>query len=381
MEIQSFQPQTYLKVIASQLGTRLEDIPSDVLSQIEKKRSQNGVNEIFFPWLASFKEQAKVKAGDFSAEDEVLFQDLGAVKNLDEYKRTEAALKNWLDQMEWCLREHAKYGKQAIDARTRLAVLEGKEPTQLKDLVNKIQADGWYRYSSEETKSYNQNRGTKYLVFITPRVVMKYYDKTKKAEVDLDMGQYKVLWQPNSYSMQVLGHKDNITAHGHIHSHINSGGSICWGNAGDRVSQAIAKGDPVPQFRALQTLLQTYNAESPYVGIEHFIAARDPKLLDKMGQSAGEMDSIEDQEGTDDSYGWISIEDADPTWLACDERCDERFDDDNEEVVCERLYRLFAPYTDDGQRMSNNYWVANQRDEYILLAPNVINDFEGAGYL
>jgi hypothetical protein len=135
-------------------------------------------------------------------------------------------------------------------------------PVDLSSEVSKIVDDGFYSVAAVYEN---------YIRFATQPVTLVENNPAAGIKRSVFLGTFFVTYHPNTGVIKVTGKESNIETQGHIHPHIGSGGSVCWGTAAEAVAVAMRDLRPSVAFKALQVILNNYNGSSPYRTIERFM--------------------------------------------------------------------------------------------------------------
>ena len=132
--------------------------------------------------------------------------------------------------------------------------------------VNKILQNGWYKFVRYDSS-------VKELVLETPRIILKWIKAEIGVNASVDLGTFIVRIQYTEKRIRVVPCKYNINADGYYHPHIGQSSEVCWGNAKDVYAKFVS--DPstgtVAALNAIQSLLCTYNDNSPYRAFGEFV--------------------------------------------------------------------------------------------------------------
>lgn len=104
-------------------------------------------------------------------------------------------------------------------------------------------------------------------------VILNY--KEPKAGIDYSINCGKYMVQIYLVDMGIIfkrfqGNVLESNSGRYIHPHARDNDAPCWGNAADTVANARVKGDIGTIIKVIDSILQNYNPDSPYVSIEEF---------------------------------------------------------------------------------------------------------------
>ncbi len=349
--LDAFRADTWLMELASNIGVNTKDIPPEVLDSILVCDSKNWVNRKFFAW---YQARAAQTPQSFSPYETQLFKEIVGVKNSAAYTNAKRDLDSNLYRCTDYMKNAQQYLTMAADNRAKIMELEKKDGVDLTEEILKITSSGWYTFSSELTKAYNEANPTqKALVFLTSKVVAKFYNKKAGIELDVNLGTFEVMYKPTKNDLRVHQHEDNLIVDRIYHPHVDSSGSVCWGNAQQTYVQSMQNLEPSKAFLALQVILTNYNDESPFRDLFDFAVIRDPKILEGRPEVFASYDT---------SGAWFLDDDISPSISG---RIDTTTDDDGCDRVLMRLYRKVYQGTNVSVGGVNEYYFKTNNGEYI----------------
>lgn len=339
-EAKEFKPLEWTRILCSQVGVSINEIPSEVVHAIAEAQAKQVVNKLFFDWFNS----RPIKTTTFTDDDLNLFKKALSVEHTEAYQnlissrmtqqREVTRLSNLTHQ---CARQIASYNE-------KLRALTKTNGIDLTSEIEAIVKDGWYRYESEFTKAMNSGFEEPCLYFTTPRVNMSFYNKAVGAEMNVDMGRYLIKYRVRTGVIEVKTHEDNLSVEGYIHPHVASDNTLCWGNASAHYSKSMVEHTPSLAFKSMRVILQTYNDESPYRSISEFALARNPNIF-KDRPLVYERCS---------SNAWVRAGDL-PSAYRMNDVIEEREDEDGDEDNNLLLMRVYEQqYQGTGVRTSNS---------------------------
>lgn len=162
------------------------------------------------------------------------------------------------------LQRMTKYVREADE-------LSGRIP-DVNKLIEMLDSDPFWSLDQTRIKE-DQN----YLDFISSDIVCNYINKTQGIEQLVNFGKFKVKWDMVRNRYQIYPHLNNIEIDSHYHPHI-SGTQLCLGSAADSFTKAQMNFDVSGCLKLIQSLMQTYNPDSPYRKLEHWWLKQNPKL-------------------------------------------------------------------------------------------------------
>lgn len=340
-EAKEFKPLEWTRILCSQVGVSINEIPSEVARAIAEAQAKQVVNKIFFDWFNT----RPVKVTTFTEDDLYLFKKAISVEHSEEYQSIISArlsqqreVTRLNNSVHACARNIAKYNE-------KMRLLLNQSSVDITSEVQLIVSDGWYRYESDYTKAMNSGSEEPCLYFTTPRVNMSFYNKAVGAEMNVDMGRYLIKYQVRTGVIEVKTHEDNLSVEGYIHPHVASDNTLCWGNASAHYSKSMVEHTPSLAFKSMRVILQTYNDESPYRSISEFALARNPNIFKDRPlvyeRCAGNA--------------WVRAGDLPSGYRMNDvieEQDPDSFDDSDDQLILMRVYE--QQYQGTGVRTSNS---------------------------
>lgn len=349
-----YNPEEWLRILCSQTGVLLKDIPTGVREEIAVTTSKADTNKVFFAWM-----EARVTTmHQFTDKERELFAKAISVETSPAYVSRINNRRSLQSRVTRCLNEVNDLAVSIAHENEELRKLEGTRGVDLTSEIEAIVKDGWWKYEREATEAHNHSYGDSNdmaIAFSTPRINMNFYNKNAGVNSNVDMGRYLVKYRPRRGTIKVYEFEDNLNiSDGFIHPHISSN-DICWGNAAQTYSNSMAYNTPSKAMLSLRTLLQTYNDESPYRGILEFALLRNPKMFE--GKN---IVYVRDQRAWVNDYDLPN--DIDRRYADDDNSHEE---DADEERTLMRLFR--AEYEGTGIRSNNYNYVAMRDGTYEMV--------------
>lgn len=331
-----FNAELYLKTISMQTG--VTDVPLHIVQEIQRNRSASGVNQVYFEWLANRGEVAHLEKTGISTE-------LTAMLQGEKVNAASTEVREIQRNIEALYRRAQDYNSEMMStlrnlnsARTRLDIALGEKSKTALDIANLILEDPWWTLDEAHTKVGMNQPTIGYLAFTTPSIVLSHEGRS------VDLGSYRVRYHLDN-TVHVFS-TEAFDIEGHCHPHISSNHSVCWGNAGAIVAEALKSGDPRPIMRALKIILQTYNHESPYVSLKSFYVNKHPEEVERLARYEPAVETRSSWE-----YGWLPLNEL-PSGVPV---VDRYIGEGNEEEVSVRLYLRFIEdtyqYDEDGNAL------------------------------
>lgn len=139
--------------------------------------------------------------------------------------------------------------------------------------------------------------GNEVIWLLTKPIGLRLFNPSQGLDVTRDMGQLLVKVPLGAGEFQVLKGINNYGRDFYWHPHVNSAGSICWGNVSNQVVELTTQGDYDKLLVIIQNLLCTYNADSPYQALQAYPEKTDrytnPKVEQMIQVTESEVASFE----------------------------------------------------------------------------------------
>jgi hypothetical protein len=269
---------TYIKTLAAQSNVNIYD-----WNLLEIFAQEDGINLLldkkvlnsrFFDQLEKVKKQPKkkeevdtnnllnieiVKTAFVEAAKVVRQNEINQIKNnLYTYEDSVRRSQNALDA---ALRTYNEATRK-ITALEQVTDVDGKYIQTLKGIQKIIDEQLWVNPVFENGFLYlNTNTN----------IMLQEVNKQAKLDLHIDMGQLAVRININEgMRFEVIPYRNNLSVGGFYHPHIQSYGSICWGEASTAAMKAIANLDLEKALRLLHAILNSYNGGSPYMQLARF---------------------------------------------------------------------------------------------------------------
>ncbi len=358
----------WLAQLASSTGVMWDAVPDEVKKQTKDMQDKGLINQAFFAW---FNNKPAVEV-EFDEESKKLFTELAAISNTREFRTHEDRIKSAVSQAMSYHREMQSYLTQAMEAREKLDVLTRSQGKDITPEILEICKDGFFKYNPERTKAYNTMNRDKAVCFVTPRVYMRFFKPAAGIDMNVDMGSFEVQYVPSQAVIKVMKHEDNLVHGSTYHSHVNSNGTVCWGNAADTYQKSMLERTPSKVFPALRTILQNYNETSPYVTIDNYDRYRKAKMPIKTTDESGRMFRVFGEEG------WIHENDMPSYCDYTDHHIDTRSSDDR--GGDEYKFKVYIEVNALKERIDHdNYYLArsaNRGGGYVAVPEETIIEWE-----
>lgn len=153
------------------------------------------------------------------------------------------------------------YVKDAAAERAALSVITGRD-NRIEEQVQEINNSSFWRYLRTEDHG---------IIFVTKNdIICSYKNPAAGIDITVNFGKYKAVYNMNTARISVFIYENNLRVESIYHPHVNSNGGVCWGNASEATTKAMANMDLSQLFGLLASVLVSYTPGIPYVSIENF---------------------------------------------------------------------------------------------------------------
>jgi hypothetical protein len=223
------------------------------------------VGKVFFEFLE--KASAKKEKKSFLDEMPELLQALqGRIEGqLTEHKnvlkrsiRTHVSRAD--DYYEYIKREL----KAMVKCRIELEALEGGDPlANIRNGLDEVLSEGYWINPIFDGGFLYLNTAS--------NIINTYKKKSAGVDISVDLGQFAVKIDLNSFAMWVIPYKNNLrSVSNHYHPHVSTNGRICWGDGSDQVHRWTSQLDLGSVLKLLYSLLHNYSDHAPYCHLNAF---------------------------------------------------------------------------------------------------------------
>lgn len=101
-------------------------------------------------------------------------------------------------------------------------------------------------------------------------VILRHVNQAQNVDMTVNFGSFKIIWYPHSNQFKVHRNKGNTVVHEYYHPHIGNSGDICLGNAAQAFTTALKDMEYHKCVEIIQTILHTYNPDSPFRRLDDF---------------------------------------------------------------------------------------------------------------
>lgn len=338
-------------------STGRHSIPPEVREEMMQCNSRAEINKIYFTYNAANPPAIQeMTDGQMAALDSMV-----SPITSPEYREADRLHRELQTSAMSRMRDVENYLSAAAKHYLKMEQLKGNASIPLSQKVQDVLSLGWYKLVDVEEAS---------VAFSTPQISIKHYNPQAGINNDVLMGSYTVVWYPREATIKVAPGEGNISVNGYVHPHIGSSGSVCWGNAKAVAVEALSKFNPAPAMEALQTILQNYNAESPYVALDSFASIRNK---DKY---KGMPTTYRIHERT----AWITEDYMPDAWAKMYQLSSEVYEDDEGDELSRFLMQVFVKvYEANGFRVadeSETYYIKYSNGRMFAIDESDISDWE-----
>lgn len=223
--------------------------------------------------------------------------------------------------------------------------------TEMKSVFDAIKGNSFWRI-----EKYRDG----IMYFESQDVILRHVDRAQNVDMTVNFGPMWLMWVTRSGTVKMDETRGKYIVNGHMHPHINSSGSICWGNAASSYTTHMKTYQINEVLKIVQSLLQTYNPGSPFQRLDRFFAKSNPSV------QKGEF------EHRPVRWAWV-YDDGDPDdgWdftpdFAEDPQDEEWSDADGNRVRKIRVYHRFN--REFGIQVDENEYIRSTNFRYFVLA-------------
>lgn len=291
----------YFDFLANMNAANVDDMPLPYREEAgqEWKLTRQEATQLFFGHLEAKKEAiaANVKLPDnvtiLHLERLVINRKSGYLSSLEDDLMSKKA------DASSTFRSAYEYLGQAKEIQDKIEIIRGGNPLVLvKQLKDGLPSTNWnfYNYVDSNQIISFVSRTDVILRHIDARSGMHYELNCGKFRLDVRLSDMRLWLKPHEHAVERQdGH--------HVHPHVDSGGTICFGNGQDAANTAIMGGDVLTILKLLDAMLPNYGG-NPYQALPDFkksIEKRDARERIMHEQKAkGPQEVLEDEEAAID---------------------------------------------------------------------------------
>jgi len=101
-------------------------------------------------------------------------------------------------------------------------------------------------------------------------VTINYSNPAEGTNLSVNLGFFSGEVRLSDGRVRVLPAFGNVTVDSHSHPHVRPDGTVCWGDAQSRLTEACSNLDVETVFNLIIGMLSQYNPNSPYIGLQRF---------------------------------------------------------------------------------------------------------------
>lgn len=269
----------YIETLATTTGTKIDNwdifkIFAKPNSKTQVVTDKNKINKIFFANVPAASDVQNPSAKEKSVRVEphkttrTLAKIAAAVKKIHEFTHQDSdkAYNIWTQS-----RSSARYmmkeaQRHLILARSAYADYKGGRHVSEEFIGQQIEqtiGGGFWEFVGVEDGVIS---------FATRNnIIVSHSNPKAKVNLRVNLGKFKVHYYLDGGEgvIAVEEKSGNIEIDDCIHPHVE-GGVVCWGNASDRVCEAVEKYEISVVMALLQSILCSYNDANPYIELDSF---------------------------------------------------------------------------------------------------------------
>lgn len=179
--------------------------------------------------------------------------------------------KRTIESKEYDLRHYERRQKSLMEelakAHAKLHALEAGEGAdsriaKVEEDLEEILLNGWWGDLLVD--------GDWFWLRTTDDIVLSQRNKKAGLDQSFNLGQVSVGINLSRGECKVVPYKNNLRYDDLFHPHVNTTGSICWGDAAEASSKALVEWRVKDLLNLLQALLITYSPSNPYTQLNNF---------------------------------------------------------------------------------------------------------------
>ncbi len=194
-------------------------------------------------------------------------------------------------EAETCHRQFQEALRYGMDARRKLEACTGKEKTNLSEALS-FKNPFWKLSCVSGQQVYFD---TQKAVILTQR------NSQSGLNLRVNMGFFRARLDVFAGSVSLETLRDNVRVQNHyFHPYVSGNGAICWGDASQRVIDALLRSDFEAVFGCLETLLSHYvPSATPYASLDQFQEVYN-KMNPACAQEAWRVEEEDEEESDED---------------------------------------------------------------------------------
>ncbi len=148
--------------------------------------------------------------------------------------------------------------------------LLNEEGPKLSEAITEILKSSFYKFHAIEDGQ---------VYFTTAPVVVTHVNVRQAINMTVDLGRVQIIWRLEDNHLEFQPYENNLRLGDYWHPHC--GVSMCFGNGLDAFRTAMNGKEPWKAFQIVESILKTYNPDSPFKSLDQFWAARNPEEIAK----------------------------------------------------------------------------------------------------
>lgn len=104
----------------------------------------------------------------------------------------------------------------------------------------------------------------------TSPVILSEVNQAAGINFKVNMGRFRVEVDPKNMFPRVFRAEGNMIIHDLYHPHLDSSGSICWGNLNEFFQRSAKAGELLVVMNCIRDLISTYNRGNPFIQLIRF---------------------------------------------------------------------------------------------------------------
>lgn len=247
-------------------------LPMDAVTEMAKLGSRTEINKAFFTYCEA--NPPVIQELDEAAT--TALNNMITPTSSRAYREHADRKRSYMQQAQRCMRDCDANLVEAMKEDDKMRIIEGRASIPLASKIQDVLKAGWLVLPEPSVflPALQRTDADQHVKFLTPPINLKHHNPSANIMQNVDMGSFEVRWFPQRGRVSVVGVNNNLNADGYQHPHVDSSGSVCWGNAAATYSDAMGTYDIAKALEALQVILQNYNADSPYVRLDRFVSQR-----------------------------------------------------------------------------------------------------------
>lgn len=359
--VKPFDAELWVRQLMSQTGKHY--LPPEILKDLLQLGSKSEINKAYFEYVEAHPDVKQ----EIPEASKIVLDKLVSVQTSPEYRNVRRSLDDYRSRATRSFRDANASLEQAMVYKAKLDELENNSTIILSQKIKAIIDAGWYTLDLEHLAGQELMSPERMsVVFKTPPVMIKHFNSRAGLQMDVPMGTYRVEWYPRQAIINVAPDTDNVIVEGYCHPHVASDGSVCWGNASEAHTKGMTGYDVGVSLEALQVILTTYNAASPYISLDAFQTKRE--RMKRTALDVANAGRATEYVQTDDC--WIEAEYMPEDWASTYQIDEDAGDDDEPHKYLMQCYSKI--YSDDLTPVSEGVYYIKYRNGRYYQVPQIL---------